>query len=86
MPYGLNERLRHVGVVGQQLPYVLGQAVADVAKAGVVVLLANAWTQTIAVNHLAVEVGHPHGRIGVGKQLDVLGLDGAGEQGGYIGL
>ena len=96
---GTDQRLRHVLVVGQQLLGVLGQAIAAVAEAGVVVVAADARVQAHAFNDLAsvqavdgrvgvelVEEGHAHGEVGVGKQLDGLGLGAVGEQHGYIFL
>ena len=86
---GLDQVLRHVSVVGQQLLGVLGQAVAAVAEAGVVVVAADARLQAHAVDdvagveasHLAVgielvEVGHAQRQVGVGEQLHCLGLGG----------
>ena len=49
---GLDQVLRHVLVVGQQLLGVLGQAVAAVAEAGVVVVAANARLQAHALDDL----------------------------------
>ena len=87
---GLDQVLRHVPVVGQQLLGVLGQAVAAVAEAGVVVVAADSRLQAHAVDdvagveasHLAVgvelvEVGHAQSEVGVGEQLHGLGLGGA---------
>ena len=86
----LDQVLRHVPVVGQQLLGVLGQAVAAVAEAGVVVVRSDSRLQAHAVDdvarveasHLAVgvelvEVGHAQRQVGVGEQLDGLGLGGA---------
>lgn len=85
--------LRHVLVVGQQLLGVLGQAVAAVAKAGVVVIVADARVQTHALNDLPciqpaafgvgvqfVEVGHTQCKVAVGKQFDGLRFRKAHEQ------
>ena len=87
---GLDQVLRHVLVVGQQLLGVLGQAVAAVAEAGVVVVAADARLQADAVDDVAgveaadlavgvelVEVGHAQRQVGVGEQLHCLGLGGA---------
>ena len=49
---GLDQVLRHVLVVGQQLLGVLGQAVAAVAEAGVVVMAADARLQAHALDDL----------------------------------
>ena len=87
---GLDQVLRHVLVVRQQLLGVLGQAVASVAEAGVVVVAADARLQAHAVDDVAgveaadlavgvelVEVGHAQRQVGVGEELDGLGLGGA---------
>lgn len=87
---GLDQVLRHVPVVGQQLLGVLGQAVAAVAEAGVVVVAADARLQAHAVDDVAgveaadlavgvelIEVGHAQRQVGIGEQLNGLGLGGA---------
>ena len=87
---GLDQVLRHVPVVGQQLLGVLGQAVAAVAEAGVVVVRSDARLQADAVDDVAgveaadlavgvklIEVGYAKSQVGVGEQLDGLGLGGA---------
>ena len=87
---GLDQVLRHVLVVGQQLLGVLGQAVAAVAEAGVVVVAADARLQAHAVDDVAgveaadlavgvelVEVRHAQRQVGVGEELHGLGLGGA---------
>lgn len=87
---GLDQVLRHVLVVRQQLLGVLGQAVAAVAEAGVVVVAADARLQAHAVDDVAgveaadlavgvelVEVGHAQRQVGVGEELHGLGLGGA---------
>lgn len=87
---GLDQVLRHVFIICQQLLGVLGKAVAAVAEAGVVVVAADARLQAHAVDdvagveasHLAVgvelvEVGHAQRQVGVGEELDGLGLGGA---------
>ena len=87
---GLDQVLRHVPVVGQQPRGVLGQAVAAVAEAGVVVVPADARLQAHAVDDVAgieaadlavgvesVEVGNAKGQVGVGEQLHGHGLGGA---------
>ena len=87
---GLDQVLGHVFIICQQLLGVLGQAVAAVAEAGVVVVAADARLQAHAVDdvagvessHLAVgvelvEVGHAQRQVRVGEQLDGLGLGGA---------
>ena len=90
---GLNQVLRHVLVVGQQLLGVLGQAVAAVAEGRIVVVGADAGIQTYAVNDLPgvqpfdfrvsvqlVEEADPQGQIGVGEQLDRFRFREAHEQ------
>ena len=74
---------------------VFGQAVAAVAETGIVVVAADARIQADAFDDLAgiqamgfgvavqlVEVGHAHGQIGVGEQLDGFGFGAVGEQRG----
>ena len=90
---GVNEVLRHILIVGQQLLGVFGQAVAAVAERGIVVVVADARIEADALDDLFgiqsvrgsigvqfVEVGHAHGEVGIGKQLDRLGFGGVGEQ------
>lgn len=85
--------LRHFGVIRQQLLGVLGQAVAAIAEAGVVVVRTDTRIEPDAHDHLArihaardaiavelVEESDAHGEVGVGEQLDCLGLVGIGEQ------
>ena len=87
---GLDQVLGHVPVVGQQLLGVLGQAVAAVAEAGVVVVAADARLQAHAVDDVAgveaadlavgvelVEVGDAQRQVGVGEELHRLRLGGA---------
>lgn len=87
---GLDQVLGHVLVVGEQLLGVLGQAVAAVAEAGVVVVAADARLQADAVDDVAgvepadlavgvelVEVGDAKRQVGVGEQLHGLGFGGA---------
>ena len=89
--------LRHVGVVGQELLGVLGQAVAAVAEGGVVVVRADARVEADALDDGAavealdfgvrvelVEVAHAQGEVGVGEELDGLGLFHAHEEGGDV--
>ena len=86
---GLDQVLRHVPVVGQQLLGVLGQAVAAVSEARVVVVAADARLKAHAVDDVAgveaadlavgvelVEVGDAQRQVGVGEELDGLGLGG----------
>ena len=94
---GGNQVLRHITEVGPQLLGVLGQAVATVAKGGIVVLAANPGVKTdplddgsgVQAPHLCVgvqlvEVGHPQGKVGVGKKLYCLSLSTVHKQGGNI--
>ena len=83
----LDEILRHVGVVCQKLLRVLWQAVAAVAEGRVVVVGADAWVETYAVDdgarvktfHLGVrvklvEIAYTQGEIGVGEELHGFSL------------
>ena len=93
----MDQVLRHVAVVGEQLLGVLGQAVAAVSEAGVVVVGTDARVEADAVNDLArvqtmgggvsvefVEVGHAHGEVGVGEELDRLSFGAVGKQHGDV--
>ena len=84
---GMDQVLRHVRIVGQQLFRVLRQAVAPVSERWVVVVRTDARVQADAVDdglrvqplHLRirvqlVEVAHPQCQIRVGEQLHRLGL------------
>ncbi len=70
----MDERLRHVLVVGQQLFGILGQAISPVAEAGIVVVVADSGVEAHAINDLLgiepmgggvgvelIKVGHAHG-------------------------
>lgn len=87
---GLDQVLGHVLVIRQQLLGVLRQAVAAITKAGVVVVAADARLQAHAVDDVAgveaadlavgvelVEVGHAQRQVGIGEELDGLGLGGS---------
>ena len=50
---GANLRLRYVLIIGQQLLGVLGQAVATVAEARVVVVAADAWIEAHTFDDLS---------------------------------
>ena len=84
---GFDQVLRYVLVVGQQLLCVLGQAVAAVAKTGVVVEIPDARVEAdtsddlpcVQALHLGVgiqlvKVGHAQGQVGIGEQLDGFGF------------
>ena len=90
---GGNHVLRHIGVIRQQLLGVLRQAVSAVAERRVVVMAADARVETHAIQNLPcvqafalrvgvqlIEVCHAQRQIGVGKQLDGLGLAEAHQQ------
>ena len=94
---GRHHVLGHVGVVGQQLLGVLGEAVAAVAEGGVVVVGADARVEADALDDGAgvealdlgvgvklVEVAHAQGQVGVGEELHGLGLLHAHEQRGDV--
>ena len=49
---GLDQLFGHIGIVGQQLLGVLGQAVAAVAEAGIIVVAADARVKADAVDDL----------------------------------
>ena len=79
---GLDQVLRNVPVVGQQLIGVLGQSAAAVAEAGVVVVAADARLQAHAVDDVGgveaeglavgvelVEVDHAEDKVGVGPSI-----------------
>lgn len=76
---------------------VLGQAVAAVTEAGVVVVAADTRVQAYAFDDLPgiqamgfgvavqfVKVGHAHRQVGVGEQLDGFGFGAVGEEGGDV--
>ena len=94
---GLDQILRHISVVSQQPLGVLGQAVAAVAEAGVVVVGADARVHAHAVDDLLrveplhlrvgvqlVKVGDAHGQVGVGEELNSFGLRGMGDKDGNV--
>ena len=94
---GRHHVLGHVGIVGQQLLGVLGEAVAAVAEGGVVVVGADARVEADALDDGAgvealdlgvgvefVEVAHAQGQVGVGEELHGLGLLHAHEQRGDV--
>ena len=90
---GLDQVIRHIPVVRQQLLGVHGQAVSAVAEGGVVIVAADARLQAHAVDDVAgveaadltvgvelVEVGDAKRQVRVGEQLGGLGLGGAQHQ------
>lgn len=96
---GLDEVLRHVFVVGQELLCVLRQAVAAVAERGVAVEGADAGLEAHAADDVAggeapalaigielVEVSNPERQVGVREELHGLGgaQDELGDTGGAI--
>ena len=92
--HGLDHGLRDVLVVGEQLLGVLGQAVAAVAEAGVVVVRADARVHADSFDYLLriqplslgvgvqlVEIADAYGEVGVGEKLDGFSLGGVRNQG-----
>ena len=92
---GADEVLWHVAEVGEQLLGVLGQAVATVAKARVVVEVADARVERDALDDLPgvqplglgigvklVEVRDAQRQVGVREELDGLGFGGAHDENG----
>lgn len=84
---GANQALGNILEVGEQLLGILGQTAATIAKAGVVVMGANARVQANALDDIArveafalgigvelVKVRNPQRQMCVGKELDGLGL------------
>ena len=91
---GLDEVLGHVGVVGKKLLCVLGQAVAAVAEAGIIIMCPDAGVEADALDDLLgvkalhlgigvqlVEEGDAERQICVCKQFDGLCLCEAHEEG-----
>ena len=91
---GLDEVLGHVGVVGKKLLCVLGQAVAAIAEAGIIIMCADAGVKADALDDLLgvkalhlgigvqlVEEGDAERQICVCKQFDGLCLCEAHEEG-----
>ena len=89
--------LRHVLVVGQQLLSVLGQTVAAVTEAGVIVVRTDTRIEADAIdNSLGIETFHfsisielikvtdTESQIGVGEELHCLGLFHTHKEGGHI--
>ena len=94
---GSHHVLGHVGVVGQQLLGVLGEAVAAVAERRVIVVRpyprveahpvydgAGVKPLDLGVGVQLVEVAHPEGEVRVGEELDGLGLLQPHEQHGDV--
>ena len=92
-----DEVLRHFGVIREELFGVLGEAISAIPKGRVVVMCADPRIEAYPVDDLArvhsarhgiavelVEIGDAHGEISVGKELDRLGLIGAGKENGHI--
>ena len=91
--HGFDHGLGHVAVVGEQLLGVLGQAIAAIAEARIVIMAADAWVHAHAVDDLLrvqalalgvsvelVEIAHTDGEVCVGEELDGLGLGRVGDQ------
>ena len=91
---GFDQGLRDVPVVCEQLLGVLGQAVAAVAKGRVIIVASDTRVHADAVNDLLrvealglsvgvelVEVGDTNREVGIGKELDRLGLGRMNDQG-----
>lgn len=87
---GVNQVLGNTLEVGEQLLGILGQAVATIAKAGVVVMGVNARVQANALDDIArveafalgigvelVKARNLQRQVCVGKELDGLGFGGA---------
>ena len=83
----LDEVLGNVLVIGKELLGVLGQAIASIAKRGIVVEVANARIQAHAADNVGrvkalhfrigvkfIEVAHAQCKVRVGKELDCLGF------------
>lgn len=95
--YCLNQALRHIGIVGQQLLGVLGQAIATITERRIIVMPTDMRAEAHTVDdglsvktfHLGicikfVEITHAQSKIGVGEELDRLGLLQSHEQRVYI--
>ena len=88
----MDEVLRDLAVIGEELFGVFGQAVAAVAEGRVVVVVADARVEANAVDDLPgiqamngrvgvefVEEGDAHGEVGVGEEFDGFGFGRVGE-------
>lgn len=93
LDYRLDQVLRDVGVVGQELLGVLRKAVATVTEGRVVVVGAYAWVEAdtfddglrvkafdFSISVKLVEVADPQGEVGVGEKLHGLRLFHAHEE------
>ena len=87
---GADKVLRHIGIVGQKLLRVLGQAIAAIAETGVVVVAAYTGIEAHAIDNLLgveslefgigvqlVEIANTQCQVGVGEKFDGLGLGAA---------
>ena len=96
---GLDQILRHLIVISQQLFRVLGQAIASISKGRIVVMRANTWIETDTFDDLAcvhvscqsiavqlVKECNPHGQIGIGEQFGRFGLSRIGIKNWHIGF
>ena len=95
--YGLDEVLRDIGVVGQELLGVFREAVAAVAEARIVVVTPDAGIETHSIDDITgvqpldfsigiefIEVADPQREVGVCEQLDSLGLSHSHVQCRYV--
>ena len=91
---GLNQVLRHVGIVGEQLLGILWQTVAAISEGWVVIESADSRVQSHTVDNglgveslhfgvciQLVEVAHSQGEVGVGEELHCLSLGESHEEG-----
>ena len=83
----LNQILRHILIIGQELLRILGQAVTTVAEGRIVVMHPDPRIQAHSVDDALgiqpvnfrigvqlIKIGNPKGQIGIGKKLDCLRL------------
>src|SRR3989338_3128892 len=94
---GMDQVLRDILIVGEHLFRIFWQAIAAVTKRRVVVVISDARIEAYSLDDLfrikpmggrisveLVEVGYAHGKVGVGEELDRLGLCRVGKQGGDV--
>lgn len=93
----VNEILRHVAVVNEELFGVFWQAVTAVAEARIIVVRADTGVEADALDDLLaiqamsggisielVKVRNAHGQIGIGKEFDSFGLSRIGKEDGDV--